>query len=339
MIYGTVLMDTTGTFILPPQSSTIASQVDSLFYFILGVSVFFFVIVIGAATIFIIKYRLRGLAVPTPQSDHNTTLEILWTGIPIIIVILIFAYGFRVYLAQSIAPKDALEIKLTAQRWMWTFTYPNGASSSNELIVPAGKPVKLLMSSIDVIHSFFVPDFRVKQDILPNRYTTVWFEAPDPGDHVITCAEYCGKGHSEMRGTVRVMSAADYAKWLSTSASGPAASEPPEKYGESLYKSKGCVSCHTVDGTASVGPTFKELYGGSVKIEGGQTMKADENYIRTCILEPEKNRLVGFPPVMPTFQGVLKNKDVDAIIAFIKSLSGSSANENESNEGKSGGNK
>ncbi len=313
-------MDTTGTFILPPASSTIAPEVDTLFYAILGVSIFFFVIVVGAAIFFTLKYRRRGQIDLKVQADHNTTLEIVWTVIPLIIVMIIFAMGFRVYLKQYVAPKDSLEIKLTAQRWTWNFTYPNGANS-NELVVPAGKPVKLLMSSLDVIHGFYVPDFRIKQDVLPNRYTTIWFEAPDPGEHVLTCTQYCGLGHSAMMSKVRVLPQSEYDKWLATSSGSPAAGVSPEKYGESLYKSKGCVSCHTIDGTASVGPTFKSLFGTKVTLEGDRVMTVDENYIRTCILEPEKIRVKGFPPVMPTFQGTLNNNDIDAIIAFIKSMS------------------
>lgn len=314
-------MDTTGTLFMPPASSTVAPAVDTVFYTILAVSVFFFVLVVGAATIFTLKYRRRGKAQSGGAPDHNLTLEIVWTIIPLIIVIVLFAMGFRVYLREIVAPRDALEIKLSAQRWMWTFTYPNGLVSTNDLVVPAGKPIRLLMSSTDVIHGFYVPDFRIKQDVLPNRYTTIWFEAPNPGDHVLTCTQYCGRGHSEMRGTVKVVSQSEYEKWLTAGPSGPAQGIPPEQYGESLYKSKGCVSCHTTDGTASVGPTFKNLFGKKVTLEDGQVMTADENYIRTCILEPEKTRVKGFPPVMPTFQGTLNENDVDAIIAFIKSLS------------------
>jgi cytochrome c oxidase subunit 2 len=326
-------MDTTGTLFMPPQGSTVAPAVDNVFYTILGVSIFFFVLVVGAAAYFTIKYRRRGAVGPSAQPDQSLTLEIVWTVIPLIIVVVIFAMGFRVYLKEIVAPRDALEIKLSAQRWLWTFTYPNGFVSTNDLVVPEGKPVKLLMSSTDVIHGFYVPDFRIKQDVLPNRYTTAWFEAPDPGEHVLTCTQYCGRGHSEMRGTVRVVSQSEYDKWLAAGPSGPAQGVPPEQYGQSLYKSKGCVSCHTTDGTASVGPTFKDMYGKKVALEDGQVMTADENYIRTCILEPEKTRVKGFPAVMPTFQGTLNDNDVDAIISFIKSLS------EESGESSQGENK
>jgi cytochrome c oxidase subunit 2 len=320
-------MDTTGTLFMPPASSTVAPAVDTVFYTILAISVFFFVLVVGAATIFTIRYRRRGKAQPGDAPDHNLTLEIVWTVIPLIIVIVIFAMGFRAYLKQIVAPGDALEIKLSAQRWLWTFTYPNGVVSTNDLVVPAGKPIRLLMSSTDVIHGFYVPDFRIKQDILPNRYTTAWFEAPDPGEHVLTCSQYCGRGHSEMRGTVRVVTQGDYDKWLASGPGGPEQGVPPEQYGQSLYKSKGCVSCHTTDGSASVGPTFKDMYGKKVTMEDGKVMTADENYIRTCILEPGKTRLKGFPPVMPTFQGTLKETDIDALIAYFKSLSDESKEE------------
>jgi len=312
-------MDTTGTLIMPPAGSTIAGEVDWLFYLILYISIFFFVLVVGAAAYFSIKYRRRGDIAPTSQKDHNLKLEIAWTVIPLAIVIILFFLGFSLYMKMNIIPKDALEIKVTAQRWMWTFDYPNGTNSVNELVVPAGKPIKLLMSSNDVIHAFFVPDFRVKMDVLPNRYTAIWFNAPNSGNHTIQCAEYCGKGHSEMLGVVKVMSEREYTEWLESS-SGPAEGMPLEDYGEKLFTSKRCVTCHTIDGTANVGPSFMSLYGEQVYLKGGKQVTADENYLRESILTPEAKVVDGFEPVMPTYQGLLKSRDVDALIAYIKSL-------------------
>jgi cytochrome c oxidase subunit 2 len=312
-------MDTTGSLMMPPASSTIAGEVDWLFYLILYISIFFFLLVIGGATYFSLKYRRRGESVAISQKDHNTALEIIWTVIPLAIVIILFFLGFSLYMKMNIIPKDALEIKVTAQRWLWTFDYPSGVNSVNELVVPAGKPVKLLMSSNDVIHSFFVPDFRIKMDVLPNRYTTAWFNAPNPGNHNIQCAEYCGKGHSEMLGMVKVMLEREYAEWLEAG-SGPVEGMPLEEYGAKLFETKRCVTCHTVDGDVVVGPSFLNLFGETVSFQGGGQLVVDENYLRESILDPEARIVDGFEPVMPTYQGLLKDREIDALVAYIKSL-------------------
>jgi cytochrome c oxidase subunit II len=285
------------------------------------------------AAYFTIKYRRKGAAAPTPNISHNTALELFWTIIPIIIVIIIFALGFSIYLKMNVAPKDALEIKVTAQRWFWSFQYPSGVNSVNELVVPAGKPVRLLMSSTDVIHDFFVPDFRIKMDVLPNRYSMVWFEAPNPGEHTLTCAEYCGRGHSTMMGKIRVVSQSEYDRWLETSA-GAAAGQSPEQYGAQLYQSRRCITCHSIDGSASVGPTFKGLFKSQVELQGGGKVAADENYIRESILDPQAKVVAGFSPVMPTFQGLLNNRDLDALIAYINSLGDKGNQEPEGNHEK-----
>jgi cytochrome c oxidase subunit 2 len=311
-------MDTTGTLLMPPAGSTIAGSVDALFYLILYISIFFFVIVVGAALLFSLKYRRKGEAEALSQVDKNTALEIIWTVFPIVIVVVLFILGFTVYMKMNVVPKDALEIKVTAQRWLWTFDYPGGTNSVNELVVPAGKPIKLLMSSTDVIHSFFVPDFRVKMDVLPNRYSTAWFDAPNPGEHNILCAEYCGKGHSEMMGKVRVVSEREYAEWLQKGA-GPPEGMSLEEFGERLYTSRRCVTCHSIDGSANVGPTFLGVFGNKVTLKGGQQATADENYIRESILHPEAKVVAGFEPVMPTYQGLVNDREIDALIAFIKS--------------------
>jgi cytochrome c oxidase subunit II len=317
-------MDTTATLLMPPASSTIAGSVDWLFYLILYISIFFFVLVVGGAIIFVAKYRRKGNSLATSQVDHSLKLELTWTIIPVVIVVILFVLGFTLFMKMNIAPKDALEIKVTAQRWMWTFDYPEGVNSSSELVVPAGKPVKLLMSSTDVIHSFFVPDFRIKMDVLPNRYTLVWFEAPNAGEHNIFCTEYCGKGHSEMLGKVRVVGEREYAEWIEKG-SGPAAGISLEDYGASLYKSRRCITCHSVDGSPNVGPSFLGVFGHQVGLQDGKQVMVDENYIRESVLDPQAKVVSGFQPVMPTYQGILKDKDIDAIVAYIKSLSNQGA--------------
>jgi cytochrome c oxidase subunit 2 len=212
-----------------------------------------------------------------------------------------------------------MEVKVTAQKWFWSFDYTEGVNTVNELVVPVGRPVKLLMSSKDVIHSFFVPSFRIKMDVLPNRYTVTWFEATGTGDFDILCAEFCGDKHSEMLGKVRVVSKNEYDKWLE---SGTAAGEgmTPVEYGQTLYRSKACFTCHNIDGTSAVGPAFNGIFGETAVMEGGEQVTVDENYIRESILNPQAKIVAGYQPVMPTYQGILNDKQVDALLAYIKSL-------------------
>ena len=312
-------MDTTGTVFLPPGGSTISGDVDALFYFIFWVSVILFTVVVGLMVVFAIRYRRRGKAGLTSGVSHNTPLEITWTVIPIILVMIVFFWGFKTYLKMRVAPKDSIEIKVTGQKWFWTFDYPEGANTTNDLVVPVNKPIKLLMSSTDVIHSFYVPGFRIKMDVLPNRYTVTWFEADRMGTFDLFCTEYCGTGHSQMIGKVRVVSEREYATFLEESG-GPGEGEPLDEYGAKLYKARACNTCHTIDGSRLVGPSFKGIYGEQTVISDGSRVTVDENYIRESILKPQAKVVAGYDPVMPTYQGILKPRDVDALIAFIKSL-------------------
>ncbi len=313
-------MDEKGTLYLPPPSSTIAGDVDALFYFIFYASLVLFAIVMMATVYFIFKYRRQGEQKLTSGVAHNTKLEIAWTVIPAILVFIVFVWGFRTYLKMHVVPNDAIEIKATGQKWFWTFDYPNGANSINDLVVPVGQPVKLLLSSQDVIHSFFVPDFRVKMDVLPNRYTLTWFEATETGEFQIFCTEYCGKGHSEMLGKVKVMSEVDYNAWLEKSAIDIPEGMSLEEAGANLYSSKACITCHSVDGRPGVAPSFKGRFGKQQKMADGTTVLIDENYVRESILNPQAKVVEGFQPVMPTYQNVLKDRQIDALIAYIKSL-------------------
>lgn len=270
--------------------------------------------------LFIIRYRRRGKPGLTSGTDHSLPLEIIWTVIPTILIFIVFAWGFKGYLRMSVVPRGALEIKVTAQKWFWAFDYPEGLSTVNELVVPLGKPVKLLMSSTDVIHSFFVPSFRMKMDVVPNRYTVTWFEATQAGAFDLFCTEYCGTKHSEMIGKVKVLPVEEYKKWLEAS-SGPGEGVTPVQWGAQLFKSRACVTCHSVDGSKVVGPSLKGRYGGTVFLSDGTQITMDENYIRESILNPRTKVVIGFDPVMPTYQGLLKERDVDALIAYIKSIS------------------
>ena len=312
-------MDTTGSFFLPPVASTIAGEVDSLIYFITFVSAFFLALITGLLIYFIIKYRRKGRPELTSGVDHSRSLEIVWTTIPVIILAILFFWGFSTYLKMNVVPKDAIEIKVTGLQWFWSIDYPNGINTQNELVVPVDKPVRLLMSSEDVIHSFFVPEFRIKMDVLPNRYTVAWFEATKKGTFHLYCAEYCGTQHSEMIGEVRVVSEYEYEQWLDENMD-LGAGLTPEEYGAKLYRAKACHTCHSIDQKTDVGPTFKGIFGHEVKLADGSTAVIDENYIRESILRPQAKVVTGYQPVMPTYQGIIKDPEIDALIAFIKSL-------------------
>jgi cytochrome c oxidase subunit 2 len=313
-------MDTTGSLILPPQGSTIAPEVDALFHFIFYVTLFFFILVVAGIMYFSWRYRQVGKPELTSGIAHNFRLELLWTIIPSIFVIIIFAWGFKTYIKMAVVPKDALEIKVTGQRWHWTFDYPDGRTGVNELVVPVDKPVKLLMSSTDVIHSFYVPGFRIKKDVLPNRYTILWFEGARTGEYELYCAEYCGQGHSQMLGNIKVLSDREYNDWLQSGDQGGASGLTLEQKGERLYTSRACYTCHSIDGSAKVGPSFKGIFNHSVTLANGTKITADENYLRESILDPQAKIVAGFQPVMPTYQGIIKDKEIDALIAYIKSL-------------------
>ncbi|UCE65234.1 MAG: cytochrome c oxidase subunit II [Candidatus Zixiibacteriota bacterium] len=314
-------MDTTETLLLPPGGSTIAGEVDALFYFIVYASIAIFGIVLFGIIYLSIKYRTEKAAVEGTTSgvSHNTRLELAWSIIPAILVIIVFIWGFNVYMKMSIVPKDAMEVKVTAQKWFWSFDYPDGINTVNELVVPLGKPVKLLMSSRDVIHSFFVPAFRIKMDVLPNRYTLTWFEATKIGRYDIMCAEFCGDRHSEMLAKVRVVSEREYKEWLE-SGTETAEDITPVDYGRALFRTKACYTCHNVDGTSAVGPALNGIVGKRRALVGEGEVTIDENYLRESILEPRASIAAGYQPVMPTYQGMLNDKQVDALIAYIKSL-------------------
>ena len=311
--------DTTFSNWLPSASSTMAGDVDSLFNFILFASIAMLAIVTVGVIVFGIRYRRRGKAGLTSGKDHSLPLEIAWTGIPVVLIMIVFVWGFTSFMKMNVVPHDALEVKVTGQRWFWTFDYPEGANSLNELVVPIGRPIKLLMSSKDVIHSFFVPDFRVKMDLVPNRYTITWFEATRMGQFPIYCAEYCGKGHSEMLGTVRVVTDSAYTAWLdANTVLGEGLSL--EEYGAQLYTTKACKTCHSLDKSIKEGPGFLGRYGTELLMSDGARVISDENYLRESILSPKAKVANGFQPVMPTFQGILKERQIDALIAYIKSL-------------------
>ncbi len=313
-------MNNNGTLFLPTQASTIANEVDSIFNFVLYTGLIIFAIVVIGLIFFSLKFRKRNENEElTSKVSENHVLEWTWSVIPSILVIVLFFMGFKTFMKMNIVPDNAIEIKTTGKKWMWVFDYPNGANSTNILTVPKDKPVKILLSSSDVIHSFYIPDFRVKMDALPNRYTTLWFEANQTGEFPIYCTEFCGTGHSQMIGTVKVVDYDEYETYLASSVSGvDDTSIPLKQLGENVYQGKACFTCHTLDGNSLVGPTFKGLFGSTVKHTDGSSATVDENYIRQSILEPANKIVEGFAPVMPTYQGQLNDREIDGIIEFIK---------------------
>ncbi|MGF1669132.1 MAG: cytochrome c oxidase subunit II [Balneolaceae bacterium] len=306
-------------WMLPPAKSTMAGETDALFYFINIVSFIFLLGITIAIIYFSWKYRRRSEDDVTPVITHNNTLEITWSVIPLILVIIVFGWGFTGYMTSVTPPEDAYEIRVVGKSWLWEFHYNNGAVSINELHVPVNRPVKLVMTSTDVIHSFFVPDYRVKRDVLPNRYTSVWFEAIETGESIIYCTEYCGTAHADMIANVIVHEPDDFRTWLDT-ADAVDDDASPVDVGRDLVSRYGCLACHSLDGSQMIGPTLQGLWQSERTMQDGETLIADENYIRESILEPNARITEGYNPVMPSFTGTLNDRQIDAIIEYIKTL-------------------
>lgn len=299
----------------------LAAEVDSVFLFIFLIGLVFFFLTQGALIYFAVRYRRRKREEEeeTPYITGHRLLETLWVVIPSLLVLAIFIYGYLVFRDIRTPPKGAMEITVTARQWMYVFNYPDGRQTTNEVRVPAGKPVKFLMTSADVVHGFYLPEFRVKQDVLPGRYTYLWLEPDKPGRFDIFCTQYCGVGHSNMRAVMIVMEEKEYARWAAQAAV-PAGAKPIPERGKELVEKSGCLACHTIDGARKIGPTFKGVYGHKVELADGKTLTADDNYIRESILEPNAGVVKGFQPVMPTYKGQISDDDITAIIAYIKTL-------------------
>lgn len=309
-------MDGNGTFWLPEAASTIAGEVDGLFYFVTWVSTILFVGVIAAMMYFAYRYRRRTPEDrPTPVKESKL-LEISWIVVPTILVLLVFNWGFKTFIKMGVAPPDSYEIQAEAWKWNWRFTYPSG-KEADTLYVPEGRPVKITMSSADVIHSFFVPAFRVKHDVLPNRYTSVWFEATKRGTFDLFCTEYCGTSHSDMITKVKVVPQEEFSTWADQVED--TSDMPLPVLGEQLYKSQGCNACHSLDGSPGVGPTWQDLHGKeNHAMADGSTVTADDNYLREAILEPGAKVVEGYQNIMPASYTSLSERELSALIAFIE---------------------
>ncbi len=306
------------TFLMPAQKSTLAGDVDALFYFVYWVSLFFFMLILGLLILFLVKYHRRDGREPEPSAQHSTPLELLWSGIPFLLVIAIFVMGFRGFIDLHTPPDDAYTIRVHGQKWSWSFTYPNGYVDS-ELHAPVDRPIKLVLSAEDVIHSVFVPDFRIKRDAVPGRYTVAWFQAVEPGESPLYCTEYCGTGHSEMNTKVVIHPPGEFEKWLEKAADF-IKTMPPVEAGKLIFQKRGCAQCHSIDGVPGIGPTLKGMFGKPQPLVGGGSAVADENYVRESILQPTAKIVAGYDPVMPTFQGRVKNEEIDVLIEFFKTL-------------------
>lgn len=304
-------------FLYPPRASTFAGEVDALMNYINYLSIFFWVLITGLILYFAWRYRNGNKEV---GPSHNTALEITWTVIPTILVISIFVWGFKTYMTLSRAPGDAMDVYVTGQKWSWSFEYPeHGVRTTNELVVPVNQPVRLVMQSSDVIHSMWLPAFRNKMDVLPGRTTTVWFEATEEGTFRFYCTEYCGDAHWNMKGDVKVVSAEAFHEWIEEKSKEDTTTPLPE-LGAKLFQSKACFTCHTTDGTPSIGPTLKGVFGRTVELADGKTVEADEDYLRESILQPGAKIVKGFAPTMPSFQGQLSERELNGLIEYIKSL-------------------
>lgn len=307
---------------LPESAAVSTPSVDDPFWLIYWTCVVAFVGTMVPMFWFMWKYRRKHEGQKAlSQKDHSQLLEILWSAIPTVFFVLIFVMGFKGFMNLYVAPANAMELRITGQKWQWTAKYPNGATITGvgaEFPVPLNRPVKVVLSSTDVIHSFFVPNFRVKMDALPWRYTTLWFEASKEGTFPVFCTEYCGKDHSNMLAKIKVMKPEDFDKWLKDEGE-KAGGEPDIAKGEQVYNSV-CIACHSTDGSRRVGPSFKGIFGRETLLSDGSKVVVDDNYLIESMLEPNKKLVQGYPPSMPPMAGTLSKTQLDSVILYLKSL-------------------
>jgi cytochrome c oxidase subunit II len=344
---------------LPEQASTFARDIDALHYVIISTAMVMATLIFGLAGLFLIRFRQRTPRQTTRKVRTSVGWEVLFVGAPLSVFLAWFFIGYHEFVHMRTPPADAMDVYVVGKQWMWKFTYPEGPNSVGVLRVPVGKPVRLLLTSRDVIHSFYVPAFRVKQDALPGAYTQVWFEVTRPGTYRVFCAEYCGLTHSGMWAEVVALSPEDYAAWLREQREAPldkrdaspsvAERETPQvparramnddadtphglvmtgergtlaERGERVAAERGCLRCHSVDGTAHIGPTFVGLYRREQRLRGGGTVVADEAYLTNSMMRPLEQIVEGYAPVMPSYQGQLEAAEVAALLEYIKTLRG-----------------
>ncbi len=302
--------------LVPESASSFSWKVDALYFYLSGVTLFFALLISATLIFFVIRYRRRTpFEIPRPVAGSHK-LETVWTVIPFVIAMTMFGWGATIYFEQYKPPENAMEVYVVGKQWMWKLQHATGQREINELHVPVGRKVKLIMTSEDVIHDVFIPAFRTKADAVPGRYTTLWFEATKTGTYHLFCAEYCGMNHSGMTGSVIVMEPRDFDNWLS----GNIGSTTPAAAGQQLYQTLGCASCHGANGEGGRGPTLAGVFGKQTPLASGGTVVADEAYLRESILTPQAKLVAGFGPIMPTFQGQVSEDQLVQLLAFIKSL-------------------
>lgn len=304
-----------GFQLFPEQASTVAKDVDSLYFFLVSVAVFFTLLIFCAIVALALYYRRSAIRDRTPShSGRVWILEATWIVIPFALTMVMFVWGAKLYFDIRTPPPNAIELQVIGKQWMWKIQHPQGRNEINELHVPVGQPVRLRMISEDVIHSFFLPAFRVKMDVLPGRYSSLWFEPTQVGEYFLFCAEYCGTDHAKMSGRVHVMSQADYSAWLEGGRS-----DPPESVGAKLFTEFRCHTCHH-EGPDALSPSLVGLYGRTVQLADGRQVSADLDYLRESIVAPAKKVTAGFKPLMPTYDKQLNEEQILQLIDYIKSL-------------------
>jgi len=317
---------------MPIQGTEIAGKVDNFYAFLLISSLIASIILIGGMAVFIYQYKRKSATDKTAYITHNTMLEFTWSFIPFVIMMVIFYWGKVIFNELRAMPDSAAaeEIHVVGVQWAWNFKYKNGIKQYTKdndpnkqvMVVPLNKPVKLVMTSNDVIHSFYIPGFRNKQDVIPGRYTSLWFKADKPGEYQVFCTEYCGLQHSQMPATILVKPEAEYTAWLDSNkptmaASGDGGMNEMANKGLEIYENK-CRSCHSIDGSKIVGPTWKGLYGAKREFESGSPVDADENYLKESILNPAAKIVKGYPAAMPPYAGQLSDDEITQLIEYMK---------------------
>jgi cytochrome c oxidase subunit II len=301
--------------LFPPNASSVATEVDLLYLFIVAVCAFFTVLVTALVVVFTIKYRRRHPEEVGHDIHGSLALELIWTIIPLVLAMVMFGWGADLFYRLAKPPRDAMEIFVVGKQWMWKVQHPDGIREINELHVPIDRNVRLTMGSEDVLHDFSIPAFRVKMDVVPGKLTTMWFRATKPGTYHLFCAEYCGTKHSGMIGQVIAMTPQDYEAWLA----GGRATGTPAQNGERLFTEHACVTCHKRDSTGR-GPTLYGVAGSKVALADGRTVIADDNYLRESIMNSQSKVVQGYQPIMPAFQGMLNEENLMQLIAYIKTL-------------------
>jgi cytochrome c oxidase subunit 2 len=311
--------------LFPERASALAWQVDGLYFLLIAVSAFFSLLIFAVIFVFAVKYR-RSVHPHPVQIEGSLPLELAWTLIPLGICMIFFAWGSLIFFQEARPPKGAMEVYVVGKQWMWKFEHETGQREINQLHIPVDRDVKLVMSSQDVIHDFFVPAFRVKADVLPGRFTEIWFHTTKTGTYHLFCSQYCGTDHSGMIGQVIVMEPVAFQAWLS----GGGGTGSMASNGQQLFQQLGCATCHRFD-TQGRGPNLAGVFGKPVLLDDGRTVTADENYLRESILNPGAKIVSGFKPIMPSFQGQVSEESLGALVSYIKSLAQPQQNETGSN--------